>query len=852
MKGRGANARLERGLIRARAIAGRITPRGLLIANVVVWLGVGVLWQRCGVGGCPTVARLASYQPGGASVLLDRDGEPFADLSPIDHEVVPLDALPDHVSAAFIAVEDQRFHEHSGLDLRRVGGAMVANLRARGFAQGFSTITMQLARNVWPETLPGQERTLQRKILEVRVARAIEREFTKPEILELYLNNIYFGSGAYGIEAAARNYFGKPAAELRLSEAATLAAMPKSPVLYNPRRYEERARERRNLVLRLMAEQERISSDDARAAQVAPLDVRRDPPTRRVDERLVAPYFAEAVRRVLEDRLGETIYTTRLEVHTTLDRDAQRTAERQLERQLDRIEAGRHGAFDGDTYRSGSTEEPDYLQGAVVVLEAATGDVLALVGGRDYAQSRFDRATRARRQAGSAFKPFVYAAALAQGFAPSQRIKDDTLRMELEGGEIWVPQNYTGDYRGFVTLRQALVASRNVPTIRLAQDVGLDNVERLAERAGIRSEIPNVPSAAIGVAAVTPLELTAAYTAFANSGIAAEPRFVTHVVNGVDEIVWDNEPDTDQVLRPEVAYLITDMLTDAVDVGTASAVRDAGFRSAAAGKTGTTDEGMDAWFVGYTPDLVAGVWIGFDRPRAIVGDASGGDLAAPLWGRLMADIYEGRSTPEPWPRPEDITEQPIDPSTGLLLVEGCHPETGSAESELFIAGDEPAATCPAGTPTADTRGFLARAGDWFARAWRRTTHFLATHFGSEEAQPIPPRGEERYLGTPRLPRAVEIADPVVPVDSFRPERELVIPVLDSLAPSSSLARDTTPPLTDPIEPADTLQQDRPSPAAPSDTAAAADSTPPVAAPDTTVPPPLPPTGDVRPDTISHR
>lgn len=824
-------AAVQRASAGARAGVRRIQPRHLLVANVIVWAIAGLLWFRCGIGGCPTVERLAAYQPGGATVLLDRNGDEFADLSPIEHDVVSLDELPEHVPDAFLAVEDKRFYEHNGVDLRRVVGAFLVNLRARGFAQGFSTITMQLARNVWPETLPGQERTLQRKILEVRVAREIERKFTKDEILELYLNNIYFGSGSWGIDAAAYNYFGKSAAELRLSEAALLAALPKSPVLYNPRRYPERARERRDLVLSLMAQQERVSAESAAESSEVPLRVRRDPPGRRDEAAPFAPWFTEAVRRVLEDRLGEDVYTTRLVVHTTLDPGMQRIAQQQLERQLDRIESGRYGAYDGERYQDGA-ETPLYLQGAVVVIEAATGGVLGLVGGRDYSHSQFDRATRARRQAGSAFKPFVYAAALAQGFATSQHILDDTLSMELEGGEVWEPVNYTDDFHGFVMMREALVDSRNVPTVRLAQDVGLANVERLAHRAGIRSDVPDVPSAAIGSGAVTPLELTASYTVFANLGTAVEPRLVQQVVDETGNIVWQPEVEADEVLDPAVAYIMTDMLRDAVDDGTGRAVRSVGFGAAAAGKTGTTDNGTDAWFVGYTPDLVAGVWIGFDAPKPIVEDATGGELAAPLWGRLMDAVYEERPTPAEWVAPEDVVELPVDPATGLVLVEGCRPESGAAVTELFVAGDEPASVCPAGTPAVESRGLLARIGDWIDRTWQRTLHMLARHIGSEEAQPIPPRGEERYIGTRRLPRAVEVADPVVPADSFRPEIQIVVPPLDSIVLPDSLPRDSLRVITDSIPlpaaapaPPDTLLL-------PVDTTAGTDTVPAVPPPDT--------------------
>jgi len=787
--------------VSARAVAGArgIRPRHLLVANIILWAIVAILWHRCGVGGCPRVERLAGYQPGGATVLLDRTGEEFADLSPIEHDVVSLDELPAHVPDAFLAIEDKRFREHSGVDVRRVVGALIVNARARAYVQGFSTISMQLARNVWPETLPGRERTLQRKILEVRVAREIERKFTKDEILELYLNNIYFGSGAWGIDAAARNYFGKPASALRLSEAALLAAMPKSPVLYNPRRYPERALERRDLVLALMAEQERVSAESAAESSDAPLRVRRDPPARRDDEVRVAPWFAEAVRRVLEDRLGDAVYTTRMTVHTTMDPALQQIAEQQLGRQLERIESSRYGLYEGELYEPGPGVTAGYLQGAVVMMETATGDVLALVGGRDYTHSQFDRATRARRQAGSAFKPFVYAAALDQGFATSQHVLDDTLRMELEGGEIWEPMNYGGEFHGFVTLREALVDSRNVPAIRLAQDVGLANVERLARAAGISSDVPDVPSAAIGSGALTPLELTASYTVFANLGMAVRPRLIDRVTDESGNVVWQAGIDAEDALDPAVAYIVTDVLRDAIDEGTGRAVRQVGFGAAAAGKTGTTNDGADAWFIGYTPDLVAGVWIGFDAPAPIVEGANGGELAAPLWGRLMDAVYEERPTPRDWVAPASVVELPVDPATGLVLVEGCRPEHGTAVNELFVAGDEPAATCPAGTPARESRGLLARLGAWAGRTWQRALHVLARHIGSEKARPIPPRTEERYIGTPRLPRAVEVSDPIVPADSFRPMTPpIVIPALDSITLPDSLPGDTLRVISDSI------------------------------------------------------
>jgi penicillin-binding protein 1A len=777
--------------------------RSWILGGLVVFIVLlGVLWERCGIDGCPNVERLTSYQPGGATVLLDADGEQFADLAPVDHAVIVLDSLPAHVPAAFLAVEDKRFYEHDGVDYRRVVGAALADIKARGFVQGFSTITMQLARNVWPERLPGQSRTLRRKMLEVRVARDIEDEYEKDEILELYLNHIYFGGGSYGIEAASRNFFDKSADGLTLAEAALLAALPKSPTLHNPRRFVERATRRRDLVLSLMAAQGVASDGEVAEAKASPLGVRREPPARR-GAITVAPYFVEATRRILEDRFGEDVYTSPLRVHTTLVRAAQHTAEQQLERQLRDIERGVFGTYDGARYDADDTPADgiDYVQGAFVLMNAATGDVQALVGGRDFTHSRFDRATQARRQAGSAFKPFVFAAAVAAGYAPSQLVSDSVLRLELDGGEVWEPHNIGGEFEGTVTIRDALVRSKNVPTIRLAADVGLTNVTRIARRAGVRSDMPTVPSIAIGTAGVTALELTAAYTTFARLGTAVSPRFVTRVADADGHVIWEQEVEPREVMDSAAAFLITDMLQEAVERGTARDVRRAGFRGVTAGKTGTTDEGADAWYVGYTTSHVATVWIGFDRPRAIVEDATGGRLAAPVWARVLRQHAATSS----WPTPSGIVQLRVDPGSGLVLVDGCEPAHGTPQTELFVRGDEPASACPKGEPEVVEQSLLGRAGAWLAGQWRGFGRWVTRHFGSEKPQRPP--AERDYLGTPRLPRAAETPAPQVDADSFAPPLgvpiievpvdstapdSVPVPRLDSLLVPDSLRRDTIP------------------------------------------------------------
>ena len=669
------------------------------------FLFLAFAWSRCFFDGCPNVDSLAAYQPGGAPVLLDRNGEVFADLSPAEREVVPLSSLPSHVAQAFLAVEDQRFHSHNGIDWRRVGGAMLANVRSGGFGQGFSTITMQLARNVFPERIPGQEQTTSRKLLEVRVAREIEERYSKEEILELYLNHIYFGNRARGIEPAARQYFGIPAERLSLPQAALLAAIPKAPSHYDPRRHPEKARERRDLVLSLMQEQGRVPRFMAEKARREPLALAPAPRQARVEAGL-APYFVEQVRHELEERFGTDLYTRPLRIVTTLDSGAQRAAEEELRRQLKSVESGALGSFKAKPYSASIQPGDDgtpYLQGAVVMLDAKGGDVLAWVGGRDYSHSQFDRVSRARRQPGSAFKPFVYASALSQGYVLSQPLIDKPLRVKMPNGTVWVPRNFTGRYEGSITVRDALVRSKNVATVRLAQAVGLGQVSGFARTAGIDEPVDELPSMALGTVAVSPLELTAAYTAFAGLGQVVEPRLILRVEDEDGKVLWRSQPERRQVLEPSVAYLITDVLSEALERGTGIRALSTGLKVPSAGKTGTTNEASDAWFVGYTPDLVAGVWIGFDQPRAILEDATGGRLAAPVWGRTMERVYRKRPQPEPWVRPASVVARRVDAPTGLLVEEGCR---SSGAEELFVKGREPAAYCP-GRESPPRHGFPA-------------------------------------------------------------------------------------------------------------------------------------------------
>jgi 1A family penicillin-binding protein len=689
-------ARLRASDFAARLGKNHLDLKLLGLAILVVYAGNYALYATCGLRGCPDPMKLVAYQPGGASVLLDRNGRKFADLAPVEREMVKLNKLPDYVPSAFVAVEDKRFYDHNGVDWRRVMGAAFRNIRSGEIDQGSSTITMQLSRNVFSDRLKASDQTLRRKLFEARVARAIEKKFSKTEILELYLNHIYFGGGAYGIQSASRYYYEKPASQLTLHQAALLAALPKAPSHYNPRTRATRAKARRNLVLDLMAQQGIITADKAIDAKEKRLGVSSDPPGFGGKAPLGA-YFVQMVRNELEDELGEDVYTKKLRVHTTLDVDAQRAAEEELTRQLRVVESGAFGSLNGRQRYSGYDkwvpEGPQYLQGAIVVKEVDTGDIIALVGGRDIRHSRFNRATLATRQAGSAFKPFVYGAAIEKGYVASQPILDSPVQLVSNGRE-WEPRNYDGQYYGMLSMRHALAYSRNIPSVRLAAAIGDDDIESLARAAGIRGDIQNTPMVALGITEVTPMELTNAFSTFAGMGMRSEPRTIVAVEDERGEIVYQTQAKSEARINSGVAYVITDILADAVDYGTGTAVRQAGFSGPAAGKTGTTSDGADVWFVGYTPDLVAGVWVGYDARQPLPSRATGGSVSAPVFGRMMRRIYKTRPLPGGFIVPDGVIVRFVDPESGLVLQDGCVPRFGNPQREVFLEETEPATTCP--------------------------------------------------------------------------------------------------------------------------------------------------------------
>jgi penicillin-binding protein 1A len=648
----------------------------LAVTTLVVGAAVFDAWvYSCGFSQCPTAATIRAFEPPEGGRVLDRNGRLIGRLTLVKRVNVPLARVPSHVRQAFIATEDRRFYEHRGIDWRGFARAVWRNTTALGVREGFSTITMQVARNTFMAEREALERSLGRKLIELRLARLLEMHLTKDQILERYLNVIYLGNGVYGVEGASRDLFGKRVQSLSVAEGAMLAALPKGPSLYTPRRSVERARARRDLVLGLMHEAGYVDERRMRAARGERLVVARREWTP------VQPhesYALDAVRQVVDSVLRSTgERMSELVVHTTLDLNAQQAAERAVRTHADRIERA-SWAWDGGGRG---------LQGALVAIDPRTGDVRALVGGRRYERGGFNRAIMARRQPGSAFKPFVYAAALHAGFTPATLVDDEPISIETDD-KVWTPANYGHEYRGRVTLRQALAQSANAATVRVSRSVGEGRVAEVARRNGIASRLQAVPSIALGAVEVTPLELVTAYAPFANGGLRVSSRLVRRVERSDGSLLHAAPVTTTPVMDPRDAFQLTSMLRSVVDEGTGRAVRAAGITGPVAGKTGTTNNGSDVWFVGYTPTLVAGVWFGYDSPRSLGEGANGGRFAAPAWADFYRRGWRERENAAAWRAPDGLIARDIDPATGLLAEEWC----GNRRREWFKPGTEPTET----------------------------------------------------------------------------------------------------------------------------------------------------------------
>ena len=660
---------------------------GVVVLSLGLWaIVIGTIWYaRDIIVAVPAAEELRGIgSMDQATTLFDRADRAAFTIFKEQRIDVPLARVSPHLINAILAIEDQRFYDHNGIDVVRVAGAALSNLREGRRAQGGSTITQQLAR----QSLLTTEKTYRRKFTEIVVAARLEGQFTKDQILEMYLNKVYFGDGLYGVEAASMGYLGKPASAVTVAEAALLAGLVKSPSSYAPTVSLEKATARRNVALRAMLDAKMIDSPTYAKAVKEP--VKLDDALRRGE--MYGQYFKEEVRRFLVERFGwERVYQGGLKVYTTVDLDMQKEAEAEVARGIAEIEKRQ---------RRKDEDASNPLQAALVALDPHTGEVRAMVGGRDFEKSNFNRATQAKRQPGSAFKPFVYAAALEQGFTPGTVLTnlDDPI-MTLQGA--WVPEDEHSEGSS-MTMRAALKTSSNRAAVRMLEDVGIPVTVDYAKRLGVGS-VPSVPSLALGSGEVTLSSMTAAYAAFANGGMVQAPMLVRRVETTQGEVLYTAKQEPQQAVSEQTAFLMSNMMADVINAGTGAAARSVGFRLPAAGKTGTTNDYHDAWFVGFTPKLAAGVWVGYDQPRTIIGGGYASVLAVPVWGRFMA-AATAKDRAEWFSTPARITSATICRLSGKLATDSCHESVTDAKghvtnestvyTEYFVEGTEPTELCP--------------------------------------------------------------------------------------------------------------------------------------------------------------
>ena len=598
---------------------------------------------------------------------------------------VGLDHISPNLIQAVLSVEDQRFYDHHGFDLVRIVKAALTNLRHGRVMQGGSTITQQLAR----QSFLTQEKTIRRKLQELILAARVEREYSKDRILELYLNKVYFGDGLYGAEAAARGYFGRHASEVSVAEAALLAGLVKSPSTYAPTVNPTRAKARRNVVLQAMVDAGAIDSATwtvARHSDVVLHDMLRA-------QEPHGQYFKEQVRRELVDRFGwQRVYEGGLRVYSTIAMPMQIAAEDAIAASLKSVEERRR--------KFKKLNQDDVLQGALIALDPQTGHVRAMVGGRDFSESHFNRAVQARRQPGSAFKPFVYATALEAGYTPVSVIDHLNDPISTVQGA-WTPEDEHSS-AGAMTMRTALRTSSNRAAVQMLQQVGIARTVQYAKQLGV-GDVPPVPSLALGSGEVTLDSMTAAYAAFANHGLVPKPLLIRRVEDQDGRLLFENHETTTRAISDVTAFLMSSMMADVINAGTGARARRMGFTLPAAGKTGTTNDFNDAWFVGFTPHLAAGVWVGFDQPHTIVPNGFAADIAVPAWATFMKAATKN-DKPEWLLPPPGTTSATVCRISGKLATEGCQDvevvtkddlieRRSMVYTEYFARGTEPTSYC---------------------------------------------------------------------------------------------------------------------------------------------------------------
>ena len=656
---------------------------GAIFAILVVLSAIGITWLfRQGYA----VHRLTRGV--GDTWFLSADGTRWFRMDE-HHQDVPLADIPLHLRNAFVAVEDHRFYRHPGVDPIALGRAVVRNVRSPGTVEGGSTLTQQLARTLFLSN----KKSYGRKIREAVLALMIDAHLSKDQVLELYLNRIYLSAGVYGVETMSRHLFGKPAKQLNLAECALIAGLARSPSGLSPWTNLDGAIDRSHVVLTRMREEGFITAGEEETARHARIRIRPYPGS--VDPR--GGYAKEYLRQRFRDRFGGD-HPPDWEVRTTFVQALQTAAERAV----------------GDGLRRFGRAD---LQAALVAVDPRTGDILALVGGRDFRQSQFNRATRSRRQPGSAFKPFLYSAALDNGYSPVS-VLDGLAHIAPQGPEEWAPRNVSGETPDALTIRAALLESNNRAATALQQRLGSKPVLRLASNLGLR-DLPDVPSLSLGTGLVTPLDLTAAFAVFPNGGLAVTPRGILRVVDADGDTVEEQPAASERVLSPETAYQMVSMLADVMDRGTGSAARQWGIRAPVGGKTGTTDDFKDAWFVGFSSSIVAGVWVGYDQPQTIAREAYGSRYALPIWSDFMRQALRSRPGAE-FEVPDTLRDEPLCRVSYLRPVEGCPTYT-----EYFKEGDQvPGRLCPIHQGSIKQRvrraveGFLSGLGKRLGRIFR--------------------------------------------------------------------------------------------------------------------------------------
>ncbi len=613
----------------------------------------------------PQILSLKTFTPSSITRIYSADKVLLAELFAEKRDPVPLEVIPSYLTEALVATEDRNFYQHSGIDLKGIFRAIIKDIRAGEFVEGASTITQQLAKTLFLTP----RKSLLRKIKEAFLAFQIERRYTKDEIIELYLNQIYFGSGAYGVESAARIFFGKSVKDLGLAECALLASLPKAPSRYSPLINKDLALKRRNIVLRQMEETGIITEAEFNRAKEEPLHLAKQNNNLRK-----APYFVNQVKSFLENTLGSSrLYKGGLTVVTTLDFKMQRAAELAVESGLSELEK---------RMKRNGIKTPD-PQCALISLNVQTGGILAMIGGRDFSKSPFNRATDARRQPGSAFKPVVYAYAIEQGFSQSKTILDAPVVFRAgEPNKDWRPENFSGGYKGEMTLRMALTLSENIPAVRLIEMLGASSVARFGHTLGIESDLyPNL-SLALGTSEVTLMNLTAAYTVFPNRGELIKPYGIMEVVDRRGRVVWRVKPQKKVVLSRADASIMTDMLCGVIQEGTGKKARV--IKRPVAGKTGTTNNFKDALFIGFSPSIATGVWVGQDSFTTLGKGETGAKASLPIWIEFMTQVLLDKPI-QYFDIPDAVIKVPMDPSTGCRVT-GDSPHAVSA---LFKKGTEP-------------------------------------------------------------------------------------------------------------------------------------------------------------------